>query len=122
MGQNPRGEVLRGSRFDIGVIAGAQAGHEHEGGPDFPGVGVDNGDGRPRVVDEALLAGFVDLAEHHVLGLPPLVVVVTELGVAGGVGGLLPIFVPELQQGDTFLPEFLVEAGPIRLGPVGGRG
>ena len=72
----------------------------------------------PGVVDEALLAGAVDLAHRQAAALQPAAVELAELGVAVAVGMLLQVLEVEQLQGDAGLAPLGVQVGAVGHGPV----
>jgi hypothetical protein len=92
---NPVGKVLARLSLSIGVVAGAQGGHEDLSLSDLSGVGIDYGDCLSGVVHEQLLPGFVGEAHGWVQAFGPLPVECTELAVPVAVRGSLSILNPQ---------------------------
>jgi hypothetical protein len=82
--------VLR--RFCVRVVRGAQHGDEELDLDHLAGGGLDDPRLLAGVVDEALLAGAMDLAHREAPALEPPTVDVAELGVPVAVRMLLEVF------------------------------
>ena len=82
MAREPVGDLLGAGRFGVGVVRGAEDGDEQLDLDHLAGGGVDESGFLPGVVDEALVAGVVDLAHRPAPAVQPLPVALTELGVA----------------------------------------
>ncbi len=84
-------------------------GNEDVGRPVFSGTGIDNQHGRSSIVGKEFLAGLVGLAHRAFKFAGPVPLVGTKSGVlvAAFADGLL-VLIPEQQQGDAFLLQFLM--------------
>jgi hypothetical protein len=91
MARQPIGDLLGAGRLGVGVIGGAEDGDEEFDLGHRPGRGLDEPGLLARVVDEALVAGVVDLAHRPAPAVEPLPVELAELGVAVAVGMLFQI-------------------------------
>lgn len=114
---DPVGQALAPGGFAVGVVGGAQHGDEDGGLADFAGHRVDDGHGRPGVVDEQLLAWGMGLAQAHREAADPVPVVVAEAAVAIAVGVLGLVLLPEQVEGDALAPQFAVHGRPVGFGP-----
>jgi hypothetical protein len=82
---------------------------------DLTGVGTDEGDRLPGVINEALLTGLVGLAQGALLQGLPLCVALAELGIAVAAVRVLPgVFLPQQLLGVALALERLVQGGPVR--------
>jgi len=120
---DPVGQALAPGGLAVGVVGGAQDGDEDGRLADFAGHRVDDGHGRPGVVDEQLLARGMGLAQAHREAADPVPVVVAEAAVAVAVGVLGLVFLPEQVEGDTLVPQLAVHGRPVGFGtcPIRGR-
>ena len=88
---DPVGELLRPGGLGVGVVGGAQHGHEDLSGTDLAGTPIHDLDALSGVVYEQLLTGAVLLAHHHVELRRPGAVLVAEPAVLVtlGIGDLV---------------------------------
>jgi hypothetical protein len=119
MGPNPIGQALGPVRFDIGVVAGPQDGHEDLCLPDPACFWVHHRCLLTRIIDKQLLPGLMFLAHHRVELFGPMPVVVAELAVAIALGMFLPVLYPQQAQGHALAAQLFVHRRPIRLGGLG---
>jgi hypothetical protein len=66
------------------------------------------------VIDKQFLAGTMFLAHDRIDLMGPLTVQMTKLAVLIALGVLLFMFLPQQHQSDTFVPQLLVNIGPVR--------
>lgn len=113
----PVGELLRGGRLGVGVIARPEDADEELDLRDGPARGIDEVRLLAGVIDEDLLAGAVLLAHREPVPGEPLAVEVAEPGVAVAGGMLLEVLQVEQFQGDAGLLPLGVEVGTVRQRP-----
>ena len=104
---DPVGHLLGAGRLGVGVVGGPEDGGEELDLDDLAGGRVDEPRLLARVVDEALVAGAVELAHGQAPALEPAAIEVAEPRVAVAVGVPLQVLEVEQLQGD---------AGPAALG------
>ena len=124
MARDPVGDLLGARRLGVGVVRGAEDGDEELDLDHLAGGGVDEAGLLARVVDEALLAGVVDLAHRQAPALQPAPVDLAELGVAVAVGVLLQVLQVEQLERDAGLAPLGVQDARSRAradGALGGR-
>jgi hypothetical protein len=117
MAADPVGQGLAPGRLAVGVVGGAEHGDEDGGLADFTAHRVDDGHGRPRVVDEQFLARGMGLAQAHRKPPNPLPVVIAETAVAVAVRMLRLVFLPEEVERDALAPQLAMHGRPIGFGP-----
>ena len=121
MGSDPVRELLVGESLAERVTARPQDGDKEAGRPEFPGQGINNGDGRAGPVDKNLLAGLVGQPHSGVEGLPPAAVILAELRVLIPVGICLPVLLPQQLQRHTLLPQLPLDIIHIGQGALRSR-
>jgi hypothetical protein len=102
----------------VGVVGGAQHGDEELDRADLAGGGIGQPGLLAGVVDEALVAGAVDLAHRQAPPLQPAAVQVAEPGVAIAVGLALQVLQVQQLQGDARLAPLGMNPGAVRGGPL----
>ncbi len=124
MARNPVGHLLGARGFGVGVVRRAEDRDEELDLGHLARGGINDRRLRARIVDEALLAGPVDLAHRQPAALAPATVELTELGVPIAVGVLLEVLQVQQFQGDAGLAAFGMEVRAVGDGPMvgGGRG
>jgi hypothetical protein len=112
---DPIGETLSPGRFCVGVVGGAQHGHEDLRLADLASDGVDDGYGRTSVIHEQLFPGAMRLPHHQLEMGAPLLVMKTELGVAVALFRVRgPILFPEQEPRHAFFFQLFVDVGKVR--------
>ena len=120
---DPIRDLLGAGRFGVGVVRGAQHGDEELDRDHLAGGGLDDPRLLAGVVDEALLAGAMDLAHRQAPALEPAPVELAELGVAVAVRMLLEIFQMEQLERDAGLAPLGMQVGAVGDGAMmRGRG
>src|SRR6266446_9804189 len=121
--RDPIRDLLGARRFRVGVVRGAEHGDKELDLDHLAGGGFDDLRLLAGVVDEALLAGAMDLAHRQAAALEPAPVDFAELGVAVAVRMLLEIFEMEQLEGDAGLAPLGMQVGAVGNGPMmRGRG
>ena len=118
MAGDPVRDLLRPGRLGVGVVRGAEDGDEELDLDHLARRRVDDPRLLAGVVDEALVAGVVDLAHRQPAPLQPAAVELAELRVAVAVGMLLEILEVEQFEGDAGLAPLGVEIRAVRDGPM----
>src|SRR3989454_12804437 len=116
--RDPVRDLLGARRFGVGVVRGAQHGDEELDRDHLAGGRLDNRRLLAGVVDEAFLAGAMDLAHRQAAALEPAPVDFAELGVAVAVRMLLEIFEMEQLEGDAGLAPLGMQVGAVADGPM----
>jgi hypothetical protein len=114
MAGDPVRHLLGAGGLGVGVVGGAEDGDEELGRADLAGGRLDEPRLLAGVIDEALLAGAVDLAHRQAAPLQPASVQIAEPGVAIAVGVLLQVFEVEQLEGDAGLAPLGVDPGAVR--------
>lgn len=117
----PGRQILRKTRFDIGIVAGSQGGDEEIGVPGCAGERIRDRHRLPGIIDEEFLSGPVGLPEAYIEPGRPLPVAVAELAVLKTVGMGLLVLVPEKLEGHALSLQLLVEVLEGRHLPLIGR-
>src|SRR5437867_841874 len=116
--RDPIRDLLGARRFRVGVVRGAEHGDKELDLDHLAGGGFDDLRLLAGVVDEALLAGAMDLAHRQAAALEPAPVDFAELGVAVAVRMLLEIFEMEQLEGDAGLAPLGMQVGAVGNGPM----
>ncbi len=104
----------------VGVRTDAQYGDEQRSRADGTTLGIVQGDGGTRPVDEQFLARPVLLAQHHVLLAAPALVQLAEAAIAVAVWVGLPVLLPKQQQREVAVPlELFVDSRKVGRPPLG---
>lgn len=122
---DPVGHGLGTRRTCIGVVRGAEDGHEHVGLERDAAVAAEDRHGLPGEVGEQLLAGAVLLAHRALQRRSPVLVPLAELRIAVGalVGVSLDVLLPEQLPRHALAAQVAMHYRVIRLDPPGrGRG
>ena len=110
VGANPGGQIPVPGRLGVGVVAGAQDGHENRGLVNLAGFTIDNWDGRTGMIDEHLLAHPVILSQDQIELLNPAVIELAEATVLVAIRLALFVFLPEqLKRHVPVAAEFFVD-------------
>ena len=122
VGPEEGGEVGGGEDFGVGVVGSAQAGAEHRGLEELPGMRIDDALRLPGEIHEDLLPGPVVLTHDHVDGAFEGAVVVAELGILQSISGMIvSVFDPELLERHPRAPKFPVQVFVVGFDPSAGR-
>jgi hypothetical protein len=117
MAAEPVGLLLGARRLGVGVVGGAEDGDEQLDRADLAGGGIGQPGLLTGVVDEAFVAGAVDLAHRQAPPLQPAAVDLAELGVTIAGRVLLQVLEVEQLQGDAGLSSLGVDPHTVRPGP-----
>ena len=121
MGGDPVGEFLGPGGLDVGVRRGSEHCHEDLGETDFAALGIDDSNLVAAVVDEAFLAGRIDLAHKALQALAEGLIEQAELAVAvGGPGMGVGLLLPQQHEGHPGAFDLLMEVAAIEW-RVGGH-
>jgi hypothetical protein len=114
MAGDPVGDLLGAGGLGVGVVGGAQRGDEQLDRHHLAGGGVEEPRLLAGVVDEALVAGAVDLAHGEPAPLEPAPVQVAEARIAIAVGMPLQILQVQQLERDARLASLGVNPGTVR--------
>jgi hypothetical protein len=109
---------LGAAGLGVGVVGGAERGDEELDLDDFARGRIDEARLLAGIVDEALVAGAMDLPHRQAAALQPAAVEVAEARVAVAVGVPLQVFEVEQLQGDAGLAPFGVDPGAVGGGAL----
>jgi hypothetical protein len=115
---DPVRDLLGPRGLGAGVVGGAESGDEQLHLDDLTRGGVEEARPLAGVVDEALVAGAMDLSHRQAAALQPAAVEVAEPRVAVAVGVPLQVFEVEQFQGDAGLAALSVDPGAVGRGTL----
>jgi len=118
MAGDPVGYLLRERGFGVGIVRRAEDGDEELDGDPLPGRRLDEARLLAGIVDEALLAGAMELAHRQAPALEPAAIHLAELRVAVAVGMLLQVFEVEELERDARLAPLGMQVGAVRDGAM----
>ena len=115
--RDPVGELLRARRLGVRVARRAEHHHEELDRDALARRGIGEARPLPRVVDEALLAGAVDLAHREPAAAQPLPIELAVLRVLVAVGMALQVLEVQQLERHAGLPALGMDQRAVRLRP-----